>query len=202
MLKRVVLVLAAALSACAPAPVRMPAAQAAEVLNLFASGRGPASLCSTGGRAVLRGAVRAYSREMQLSGVAWPAMPGLESDAGQLNQVDVSVLVAFAAGFVEAGDFRGAQRLFLNQLALIQWPEIRTMRLAAAEACQDVADLQRAAATFVIESTRYQQMTERSSSARGDTERLQRQSVRLQRAAARMQDVAAIVEARAGAHRL
>ena len=72
MKRGLVLALAAALSACAPAPVHMPAAQAAEVLNLFSAGRGPANVCSADGRALLRGAVRAYSREMNRSGVAWP----------------------------------------------------------------------------------------------------------------------------------
>src|SRR5512134_1117443 len=54
MKRGLILAFAAALSACAPAPVQMPAAQASEVLNLFAVGRGPANLCSADGRALLR----------------------------------------------------------------------------------------------------------------------------------------------------
>lgn len=186
-----VFALAAALSACAPAPAaNMPAAQASEVLNLFAAGHGPANLCSADGRALLRGAVRAYSREMTRSGMSWPVMPGA---AGQnVTNVDASVMIAFAAGFVKAGDFHGAPGVLMNQLAISDWPEIRSMRVAAQDACAEVMALQQAATSFVIESTRYREMT----SFHGAAERLERQSVRLRRARERMQDSAAIVEAR------
>lgn len=196
-----VLALAAALVACAPAPVQMPAAQASEVLNLFAAGRGPANLCSADGRALLRGAVRAYSREMRMSGVAWPMMPNA-GETQVVTHVDVSVMIAFAAGFVKANDFQGAPRLMMHQLAFKQWPEIRSMRMAANEACSEVAALQQAAAAFVLESTRYRQMTDRTRSGRGDAVRLQRQSVRTQRAHERMQESAAVVQARMEAHDL
>jgi hypothetical protein len=202
MRKRFILALAAALCACAPAPVRMPAAQASEVLNLFAAGRGPANVCSPGGRALLRGAVRAYSQEMQISGVDWPLVPGVNGEAEHLTHVDVSVMIAFAAGFVKASDFRGAPRMFINQLALGEWPAIRSIRLAARDACADVVALQQAAASFVIESSRYEDMTDRSRSGRGDAERLRRQSVRLQRAHERMEEQAAIVQALMDEHRL
>lgn len=195
MKRGLVLALAVALSACAPAPTQMPAAQASEVLNLFAVGRGPANLCSADGRALLRGAVRAYSREMQRSGVAWPMMPD-GGETQQVNHVDVSVVIAFAAGFVKANDFRGAPRLLMTQLTLSQWPEIQAMRAAARDACREVAALQQAAAAFVLESTRYEQMTHSTRSGRGPLERLRRQSVRVQRAEERMRDVAAIVQAR------
>jgi hypothetical protein len=202
MKRGLVLALAAALSACAPAPVQMPAAQASEVLNLFAAGRGPANLCSADGRALLRGAVRAYSREMERSGVAWPMMPGAGGETQPVTHVDVSVVIAFAAGFVKANDFRGAPRMLLSQITLSQWPEIQAMRAAAHDACGEVAALQQAAAAFVLERTRYEQMTERSRNGRGPMERLRRQSVRVQRAHERMQDVAAIVAARMDAHKL
>lgn len=198
MKRGLILAFAAALSACAPAPAQMPAAQASEVLNLFAVGRGPANLCSADGRALLRGAVRAYSREMERSGVVWPTMPQ-SGETQQVNHVDVSVVIAFAAGFVKANDFRGGPRLLMSQLTLTQWPEIRAMRAAARDACGEVAALQQAAATFVLESTRYEQMT---GSSRGATERLRRQSVRMQRAQQHMQDIAAVVEARLDAERL
>ncbi len=201
MRKRFILALAAALCACAPAPVRMPAAQASEVLNLFAAGRGPANVCSASGRALLRGAVRAYSQEMRLSGVDWPLVPGVSGEAEQLTHVDVSVMIAFAAGFVKASDFRGAPRMFMNQLALGEWPAIRSIRLAARDACEDVVALQQAAASFVIESSRYKEMTDRSRSGRGDVERLRRQSVRLQRAHERMEQQAAVVQALMDEHK-
>lgn len=187
-------VLVAALSACAPAPVQMPAAEAAEVLNLFATGRGPASVCSADGRAQLRGAVRAYSREMTVAGVDWPMTPG--ANGGNVTNVDVSVMIAFAAGFVKASDFSGAPRRMLHQLAFSQWPEIHSIRVAAREACAEVVALQQAAANFVMENSRYQEMTSRDRSGRGDAERLRRQSVRLQRAHERMQETAAVVQAR------
>lgn len=194
MKRGLVLVFAAALSACAPPPVQMPAAQAAEVLNLFSTGRGPANVCSADGRALLRGAVRSYSREMNRSGVAWPEIAGVEG--GDITSVDVSVMIAFAAGFVKAGDFHGPSGMLMNQLAFRQWPEIRSIRLAARDACEEVVALQQAAAAFVLESTRYREMTSRDRSGRGDAERLRRQSVRMQRAQERMQDSAAVVEAR------
>jgi hypothetical protein len=202
MKRGLVLALAAALSACAPTPVQMPAAQASEVLNLFAVGRGPANLCSADGRALLRGAVRAYSREMQQSGVTWPMMPGAGGETEQVTHVDVSVVIAFAAGFVKANDFRGAPRMLMSQLTLSQWPEIRAMRAAARDACGEVAELQQAAATFVLERTRYEQMTESARSGRGPIERLRRQSVRVQRAHERMQETAAIVESHMDAQEL
>ncbi len=201
MKRGLILALAAALSACAPAPVQMPAAQASEVLNLFAVGRGPANLCSADGRALLRGAVRAYSREMERSGVVWPMVPD-SGETQQVNHVDVSVVVAFAAGFVQANDFRGGPRMLMSQLTLSQWPEIRAMRAAARDACGEVAALQQAAAAFVLESSRYEQMTESSRSGRGPMERLRRQSVRMQRAHQRMQDIAAVVAARMDAQKL
>lgn len=186
--------LAAALCACAPAPVQMPAAQASEVLNLFAAGQGPANVCSAAGRALLRGAVRAYSREMTLSGVTWPVAPG---QAGQnVTNVDVSVMIAFAAGFVKAGDFQGAPLQMMNQLAFTHWPEIRSIRVAAGDACEEAVALQQAAASFVMESARYQEMSG------SGADRLRRQSVRMQRAHTRMQETAAVVQARMAEHEL
>jgi hypothetical protein len=197
-----VLALAAALCACAPAPVQMPAAQASEVLNLFASGRGPANVCSADGRALLRGAVRAYSTEMERSGVAWPTIPDVSGGAENVTHVDVSVMIAFAAGFVKSSDFRGAPRLFMNQITFAHWPEIRSIRLAARDACEEVAALQQAAAAVVIENQRMQNISHREQRGRSDMERMRRQVVRLQRAQERMEASAAAVKARMEAHAL
>jgi hypothetical protein len=202
MKRALIIALAAGLSACAPTPVQMPAARASEVLSLFAAGRGPANVCSANGRALLRGAVRAYSREMAQAGVNWPGMLNADGEREELTSVDVSVMIAFAAGFVKAGDFQGAPQIMLNQLALREWPEIRSIRLAARDACEEVVALQQAAASFVVESTRYREMTSRERSGRGDAERLRRQSVRTQRAHQRMQDRAAVVQARMQEHAL
>lgn len=194
-----VLALAAALSACAPTPVQMPAAQAAEVLSLFAAGAGPANICSNDGRALLRGAVRAYSREMTQAGVAWPVIPQASEEAENVTSVDISVMIAFAAGFVKTDDFRAPARGMLAHLTITQWPEIQAMRSAAETACADVQALQQAASSFVVEQSRMAQMAH-AVHLRGQnlasSERLQRQSVRLERAQMRMQESAAVVAAR------
>jgi hypothetical protein len=202
MRRGLLLALAAALGACAPQPVRMPAAQASEVLNLFASGSGPANICSADGRALLRGAVRAYSAEMAQAGVTWPATP---ETAQQLTHVDVSVMIAFAAGFVKSSDFRGPSRRFLSQLTFAQWPEIYSMRMAARDACEEVVALQQAAARVLIEQARLADMVrsaERHSRGIETVERLRRQSYRLTHAQEQMQISAAIVQARMDEHRL
>ena len=46
--------------------------------------------------------MRAYSREMMRSGVSWPIIPGQNGDANNLTNVDVSVMIAFAGGFVQS----------------------------------------------------------------------------------------------------
>lgn len=178
----------------------MPAAEASELLARFAAGSGSADVCTDEGRAVLRGAVRAYSAEMQANGVAWPAIPGMGGGGPDaISSVDVSVLIASAAGFVDASDFSGPVRRLIGQLSFAQWPEIRSMRQAARVACPDVVQLQQAAAQFVVESERMRLMAERADNARNRqrvAERLQRQSVRVERAQVQMQTMAAVVQAR------
>ena len=189
-----VLVLAAALSACAPSPVQMPAAQAAEMLSLFAAGAGPANVCSANGRALLRGAVRSYSREMTQAGVAWPMIPQTSAETETVTSVDISVMIAFAAGFVKTSDFQAPARGTLTHLTINQWPEIESLRGAADVACAEVQALQQATSGFVVEQSRMAQMVH---AARGrDAERLRRQSVRLERAQMRMHEAAAVVAAR------
>lgn len=188
-----VFALAAALCACAPAPVSMPAAQAAEVLSLFAAGQGPANICSSDGRALLRGAVQAYSREMAEAGVAWPVIPQASEETENVTSVDISVMIAFAAGFVETGDFQAQARGMLTHLTINQWPEIRSMRRAAGVACADVQALQQAASGFVVEQSRMAQMVHAVHGR--DAERVRRQSVRVERAQTRMNETAAVVEA-------
>jgi hypothetical protein len=195
MKRGLVLALAAALSACAPAPVQMPAAQASEVLNLFAAGRGPANLCSADGRALLRGAVRAYSREMERSGVAWPMMPGAGGETQPVTHVDVSVVIAFAAGFVEASDFRGQARALVRQVSFAQWPVIAEMRQAARVACEQVADLQQSAARFVLEASRYESLSADAGESARAQDSVARQAQRMQRARAQMEMRAAQVDA-------
>ncbi len=176
-------------SACSPAPTHMAATDASEWLARFASGAVNGDVCTPGGRATLRGAVRAYGAEMARAGVVWPTMPGASSATG-VSSLDASVLVAFAAGFVETSDFYGPTRAMLGHLAFAQMPEVQGMRRAANIACNDVMQLQQAAATFVLETERYRDME-----ARRDA-RLARQQRRLERAQEHMSDVAALIEAR------
>lgn len=193
--------LAAALCACAPAPVEMSAARAAEVLNLFAAGRGPASICSDDGRAVLRGAVRSYAREMSQSGVSWPSPPGDAENTGGLSHVDVSVMIAYAAGFVRPSDFEGSTARVLRQQAFGELPAILSLRRAARVACEDVQSLQQAAARFVLEEARMAEMARASrvrSQGMESANRLRRQSERVGRAREALDQSAAIVRSRMG----
>lgn len=172
------------MSACAPSP--MPAARASEVLELFAAGDGPADICSAQGRALLRSAVRAYSTEMRRSGVSWPALPG-QSEA--LRAVDASVLIAVAAGFVQASDIRNPSRRFIGAFPLAERPEIALMQSAGRAACDEVRALQRAAARFVLERQVYH-----VAAAQGlNPERVE---ARLARAEAALRFSAAALEAR------
>jgi hypothetical protein len=193
--------LALAACACAPAPARVPAAEAGELLARFAAGTAAPRLdvCTPEGRSVLRGAVRAYGAELHSNGVMWPALPGLAGQETLVSSVDASVLVAFAAGFVEASDLQGPARRLAQQLTWGQWPEIRRMREAASVACDDAAELQHAAARVVVEMARLESMGE-ADSAR-EAERLESQRARVERARRQMQQIAAFVEAEVEAAR-
>jgi hypothetical protein len=196
-MRGLILALGLTASACAPAPVAMDATEASELLARFADGAAPADVCTTQGRALLRGAVRAYGAEMQQAGVAWPSVPGFGADADDLTSLDTSVLVAFAAGFVEASDFQGSARSVVGQLPFAQWPAISSMREAAQVACADVVQLQRAASHFVLEAARYQALVERAAKAgAGLAERMRRQSQRMERAQSQMDMLAAVVTTR------
>lgn len=189
-------VLASSACAPAPAPVQMAATDASELLERFAAGSAAADVCTPQGRALLRGAVRAYSAAMDSGGVAWPAVPVMGESPEPLRTMDITVLVSFAAGFVEASDFRGNARRMVSELALMQYPEIREMRSAAHVACNEVAALQRGAAHFVLETERYRQMAEQTIGSQREADRLRRQERRMARAEAQMQDLAAAVQAR------
>ncbi len=188
MLRVIVLTLLAAVSACGPAPALMPATRASEVLERFAAGMG-GDVCTPGGRAELRGAVRAYGAAMNANGVAWLV------DDDELNGVEASVLVAFTAGFIEASDIRGPARAAIDQLAFAHWPEVRGMRHARRTACTEVVALHRAAARVVVETERLRRM------ANAGSERLRRQHQRIERAHMQMQQQAALVSARVDAAR-
>jgi hypothetical protein len=172
----------------------MAATDASELLARFAAGAAPADVCTPEGRALLRGAVRAYGAAMSEAGETWPAAPARDVDA-DLSSMDVSVLVAFAAGFVEASDLRGPARASAGELPFAQWPEIQMMRQAASVACADAARLQQAAARFVLEAARYQQLAADAARDARAAARMRVQGARMERAQSQMQLMAAYVEA-------
>jgi hypothetical protein len=129
---------------------------------------------------------------MSEAGQTWPAAPVQGVDPNDLNSMDVSVLVAFTAGFVEASDFHGPARRMLGQLSFTDWPQIPDMRAAARVACAEAVELQEAASRFVLEAERYRRMLESNERS----ERLHRQTLRVERAQTRMNDIAALVEVR------
>lgn len=194
MVRASILALLAAASACGPAPAVMPATRASELLERFAAGADPADVCTPGGRALLRGAVRAYGEAMHAGGVTWPSVPRSEERVDRLGAVDISVLVAFAAGFVERSDFRGGSREALAQLSFAHWPEMQHMRDGARVACAEVVALQAAAARVMMEMERLRVMG-------GSDARQARQHQRVERARLQMAALAAVVEARVEAAR-
>lgn len=136
----------------------MAASQASELLERFAAGSAPMDVCTPAGRALLRGAVRSYGEAMAYAGVTWPLVPGPGVDPASLKRMDIAVMIAFGAGFVDGSDFRGRARPLIGRMTLTQWPEIRDMRTAARTSCAQVVAVQQAAARFVIESERYEGM--------------------------------------------
>jgi hypothetical protein len=165
----------------------MAASEASERLELFAAGESASEVCTPQGRAMLRGAVRAYGAELARAGVAWPALP--QADGEILRNMDAAVVLAFAGGFVEASDLQHASRGMVSRFAFSHWPQLRDMRAAARLACAQMVELQAAASRLVVEMDRYERL-----SARADPERLRRQQERLERAEAQLEALAAAVE--------
>jgi hypothetical protein len=174
--------------ACAPAPQPMAASEASEHLERFAAGSSASDVCTPQGRALLRGAVRAYGAELARAGVAWPALADGDDEAPR--SMDVAVAMAFASGLVEASDFQGAARRAVSRFAFSHWPQLREMRAAARVACTQVMELQQAASHLAVEMQRYRRI-----SARADPARLARQQERLANAEAQLTALANLVEA-------
>ena len=189
MLRAIMLAAGVLACACAPAPQPMAASEASEHLERFAAGGSGGEVCTPQGRALLRGAVRAYGAELAQAGVAWPALP--EGDGEGLRGTDLAITVAFAAGIVEASDLQGAVRGAVSRFALTQWPQFRNIRAAARVACGQVLELQQAASHVAAEMERYQRMTMR---AQRDPERLRLQQERLANAQAQLEALADTVE--------
>ena len=174
--------------ACAPAPQQKAASEASEHLERFAAGAAAGEVCTPQGRALLRGAVRAYGAELAQAGVAWPALP--EGDGAAMRSTDVAVALAFAGGFVEASDLQRASRGMVSRFALAHWPQLRNMRAAARLACAQMVELQAAASRTAVEMERFRRM-----SLRSDPARLARQRERLANAEAQLTALADVVEA-------
>lgn len=191
MVRGIWIVAALLVCACTPAPVSMSAGEASERLARFAAGPAPDMVCTPEGRALLRGAVRAYSAAMAQAGVDWPAAPVDEGEA--LRSVDAAVSVAFAAGILDGSDFgRGVGAV--DGIVAEYWPQITDMRPAARFACGQVVELQRAASQLVAEMERVQRLAAQVARGGGDAERLRRQQARLARVQADLEALAAAVE--------
>lgn len=174
--------------ACAPGPQPMAASEASEHLERFAAGASAGEVCTPQGRAVLRGAVRAYGAALAQAGVAWPALP--DGDSATMRSTDVAVALAFAGGFVEASDLQRASRGMVSRFAIANWPQLHDMRAAARLACAQMVELQAAASRAAIEMERFERM-----SLRSDPARLALQRERLANAEAQLAALADMVEA-------
>ena len=188
MLRVMVLAAGVLACACAPAPQPMAASEASEHLERFAAGASGGEVCTPEGRALLRGAVRAYGAELAQAGVAWPALP--QGDGAVMRSTDVAVALAFAGGFVEASDLQRASRGMVSRFALAHWPQLRNMRAAARLACAQMVELQAAASRAAVEMERFRRM-----SLRSDPARLALQRERLANAEAQLTALADMVEA-------
>ncbi|HYD86160.1 MAG TPA: hypothetical protein VEA80_01680 [Vitreimonas sp.] len=192
MLRKLVLGLALAASACAPAPPSMPATDAIELLERFAAGAAGIDVCSPQGRATLRGAVRSYSAEMEAAGVAWPTLP----DEGALKAVDVTVVMALVSGFVEPSDLDGRARALAGGLMVANFPQVRDFHRAARVACAELVELQQTASRYAIERQRLERLMARADEGARAAERVRRQSERLRTTLADMHALAERVERR------
>lgn len=183
--------------ACGQAPVSMRASEASVLLEQFAAGAGPADLCTPHGRALLRGAVRAYGAAMHEAGEAWPAAPEQAAREG-LGGVEAMVLVASASGFIEPTDLSGQASALVDRIVFAHWPQLREMRAGTQVACNEMMEFQLSAARFVLESDRYERIFQFGpASADARTQgRAEIQARRVERARAVMQVHAALVSQR------
>ena len=193
MLRTSILTAALLVGACAPAPVMMPATQASEVLERFAAGNAPGDICTAQGRALLRGAVRAYGAAMAEAGETWPNAPAFGRAAESITSVEVMVMISVASGFVEMSDLRGPARALAGQMTFAHWPSVRDLRRASEVACPELVQLQQTASRFVMERERYETLLERARRSERGAERLQRHTERMERSMAQMQALAELV---------
>lgn len=193
-------VLALTASACVPAPTPMAATEASEVLELFAAGAAGEDVCTANGRARLRGAVRAYSAELARAGQIWPALGG-ENEGGRLSGVEVAVMGALSAGFVEASDLSGPARALARQFRFAYWPSIDRPRLAARVACRELQAMQQTAQRFEAERERMLRMQARNEPGARARALAQLQSRRLETSLRELHALAGAVTAKVEAAR-
>ncbi len=186
------------LAACAPAPDMAPE-QARAVIEDFAAGRQEFDLCTDEGRAVLRGAVRVYSAAEARAGRMWPLIPEDTNDDFVFDSVNGSVLVAVAAGFVRVNDLHGEARRAARLLTLEHWFDVRDVRLATRLACPEMLRLQQTASRLVVETQRFERLSERR--RRGGGVGALRQYRRVEALQREMNALAATIQARLDEHK-
>jgi hypothetical protein len=139
----------------------MPATEASSFLTRFAAGNAPSDVCTREGRVALRRAVRGYGAEMAANGVVWPAFDAEANRPAGRSSMDISVLIALAAGFIERTDLVGEARKSAEQIARAHLIDIFNLRGAVRVACQEVAEVQRTAAVYMTELARQEQLDAR-----------------------------------------
>ncbi len=138
---------AMALAACGALPAPMAASEASALLARFAAGE--SDVCTREGRDNLRRAVRAYGRVMEENGVVWPQFnPDAQRPEGR-SALDLAVLTAFSAGFVDRGDLVAAAQRTAEDVARDHLGEVTQLRGAERQACAEVAALQHKAVRYM-----------------------------------------------------
>lgn len=178
----------------------MSATEAAGVIEAFTAGAPEVDVCVADGRSQLRGAVRAYGAAMHENGAVWPAIIAPDDAREPMSATEVSVLIAFAAGFVQASDLPAAARGKARMLVLEHLPQVMKLRGVAAEACGEVVMMQRAASRYLLEMERYRDVIESARRNGGEAAvgRILAQNAVLKRAQEDMQHAAALIEVRMG----
>jgi hypothetical protein len=143
--------------ACAPALPSISQTEARAVLERFAAGQAPVDVCEPEGRALFRGAVRSYARAMAESGQPWPNISTLgEGDSAGPTGIDVMVLGALGAGFIEPNDIRGPTRILARHIARAYNADLSDVRRAVEIACPEVVEMQQVLARAYIEDQRFE----------------------------------------------
>ncbi|HRE43538.1 MAG TPA: hypothetical protein PKY87_06160 [Terricaulis sp.] len=176
----------------------MSVGEASAFLAQFASGE--AEVCGGEERAHLRGAVRAYGREMAANGVAWPQFNPAEARAQGASATDLAVIAAFSLGFVERDDLMGVAQRIADQAARAHLADIARLRGGANQACAEFAALLRAATGYMAAVERQEALrmfAERNGGAAHDLALVHVQAVR--RAESDLRVALHVAEARLGA---